>query len=179
MASPLPYTWQKKQNHGKTFNSVQMPNMLGSKSEIARDRLLQPSTNRIAALTRATPAICQSHLFHRWAKSPAYTAHRTRTRTYLNPQHTAAHAAIDVRSRHITNPRSTRFVPARPVNIDDGPQSILWIRCLGDKRLPTASYALRPNLNKRFFSPREEGSRYFVVCFLHTSRRYTFDLDVL
>ena len=168
MASPLPYTWQKKQNHGKTFNSVQMPNMLGSKSEIARDRLLQPSTNRIAALTRATPAICQSHLFHRWAKSPAYTAHRTRTRTYLNPQHTAAHAAIDVRSRHITNPRSTRFVPARPVNIDDGPQSILWIRCLGDKRLPTASYALRPNLNFLFYFWPSERDRDFLPFVFYT-----------
>ena len=43
--------------------------------------------------------------------------------------------------------------------------------------MPTASYALRPNLNKLFFSPRrEERSRFLVVCFLHTSRRHTFDL---
>ena len=44
----------------------------------------------------------------------------------------------------------------------------------------TASYALCPNLNKLFFSPscKEEGSRFFVVCFLHPSRRYTFDIDV-
>ena len=43
--------------------------------------------------------------------------------------------------------------------------------------MPAASYGLRPNLNKRSFSPTEEGSRLFVACFLHTSRRYTFDLD--
>ena len=33
-----------------------------------------------------------------------------RQRTYQNAQHTAAHATIDVRSRHRTNPRTTRFV---------------------------------------------------------------------
>ena len=64
------------------------------------------------------------------------------------------------------------------MNIDDGLEDIMWIRCLGSQRLPTASDALCPNLNKLFFSPREEGSRFFVVCFLHTSRRYTFDIDV-
>ena len=53
----------------------------------------------------------------------------------------------------------------------------MWIRCLRGERLLTASYGLRPNLNKRSFSPNEEGSRLFVACFLHTSRRYTFDLD--
>ena len=54
----------------------------------------------------------------------------------------------------------------------------MWIRCLGGERLPTASYAVCPNMNKLFCSPREEGSRFFVVCFLHPSRRYTFDIDV-
>ena len=79
------------------------------KSEIARDRLRQPSTNQIAAFTRATPAIYQSYLPD-GRSHPAHIAHRTRTRTYRNAQHTAAHATIDVRSRHRTNPRSTRFV---------------------------------------------------------------------
>ena len=64
----------------------------------------------------------------------------------------------------------------RPVNADDGLEVIVWIRFLGGERLPTASYALRPNPKKLVFSPREEGSRLFVVCFLHTSQRYTFDL---
>ena len=64
------------------------------------------------------------------------------------------------------------------MSIDDGLEIIMWIRCLGGQRLPTASYALRPNLNKLFFSPRrEERSRFSVVCFLHTSRRHTFDRD--
>ena len=53
----------------------------------------------------------------------------------------------------------------------------MWIRCLGGERLPTASNALLPTLNKLCFSPREV-SRFFVVCFLHPSRRYTFDIDV-
>ena len=67
---------------------------------------------------------------------------------------------------------------ARPLNVNDGLEDIMWIRCPGGERLPTASYALRPNLNKLCFSPREEGSRFFIVCFLHTIRRYTFDLDI-
>ena len=64
------------------------------------------------------------------------------------------------------------------MNVNDGHEVVMWIRCLGGERLPTASYALRPNLNKLFFSPRrEEISSFFVVCFLHTSGRHTFDLD--
>ena len=79
------------------------------KSVIARDRERQPSTNQITALTRATPAIYQSYLPD-GRNHPAYIAHRTRTRTYKNAQHTAAHATMDFRSRHRTNPRTTRFV---------------------------------------------------------------------
>ena len=64
------------------------------------------------------------------------------------------------------------------MKIDDGLEVIMWIRCLGGERLPTASYALRPNLNNLFFSPRrEEISRFFVVCFLPTRPLHTFDLD--
>ena len=77
------------------------------KSEIAWDRLRQPSTNQIAPLTRATPATYQSYIPD-GRNHPAYIAHRTRTRTHKNAQHTAAHATIYVRSRHRTNPRSTR-----------------------------------------------------------------------
>jgi len=76
---------------------------------IARDRKRQPSTNQITSLTRATPAIYQSYLPD-GRNHPAYIAHRTRTRTYKNAQHTAAHATMDVRSRHRTSPRTTRFV---------------------------------------------------------------------
>ena len=75
-----------------------------------RDRERQPTTNEITALTRATPAIYQSYLPD-GRNQPAYIAHRTRARRYQNAQHTAAHATMDVRSRHrTTNPRSTRFV---------------------------------------------------------------------
>ena len=79
------------------------------KSVIARDRERQPSTNQITALTRAAPAIYQSYLPD-GRNHPAYIAHRVRTRTYKNAQHTAAHATMDVRSQHRPNPRSTRFV---------------------------------------------------------------------
>ena len=79
------------------------------KSEIARDRLRQPSSNQIAAFTRATPAIYPSHLSD-GRNHAAYIARRTRTRTYKNAQHTAAHPTMDVRTRHRTSPRSTRFV---------------------------------------------------------------------
>ena len=81
------------------------------KSVIARDRERQPSTNQITALTRATPAIYQSYLPD-GRNHPAYIAHRTRTRTYKNAQHTAALSTIktfDV-DIELTNPRSTRFV---------------------------------------------------------------------
>ena len=64
------------------------------KSVIARDRERQPSTNHISQMGEIT----------------AYIAHRTRTRTYKNAQHTAAHATMDVRSLHTTNTRSTCFV---------------------------------------------------------------------
>ena len=64
------------------------------------------------------------------------------------------------------------------MNIDDGLEDVMWIRCLGGERLPTAAYALCPNLNELFLSPREEGSIIFAVCFLHPSRRYTFDIDL-
>ena len=35
--------------------------------------------------------------------------------------------------------------------------------------MPAASYALLPNLKKGLFCAIGEGSRFFVVCFLHTS----------
>ena len=79
------------------------------KSVIAQDILRQLSTIQIPALTRATPAIYLSYLPHR-RNYAAYTAHRTRTPIYKNAQHAAAHATIDVRSRHRPNPLSTRFV---------------------------------------------------------------------
>ena len=72
--------------------------MIG-KSEIARDRGRQPSTNQITALSRVTAAIYQSYL-PGGRNHSAYIAHRTRTRTYKNAQHTAARGTMDVRSRH-------------------------------------------------------------------------------
>ena len=93
------------------------------KSVIARDRLRQLSTNQIAALTRATPAIYQSYLPD-GRNYPAYicVAHRTRTGTYKNAQHTAAHATTDIQSRHRINPRSTRFV------LDKARECRRWLR---------------------------------------------------
>ena len=58
----------------------------------------------------------------------------------------------------------------------------MWIRCLGCERLPTASYlcsSLKPE--QTFFSPGSSSERIGIavvfVCFVHTSRRHTFDLD--
>ena len=56
------------------------------------------------------------------------------------------------------------------MNVDDGLEDIRWIRGIGGKRLPAASYAyaLRPNLKKSYFcDPRR--IEFFVVCFLLTS----------
>ena len=72
---------------------------------------------------------------------------------------------MDVRSRHRTNTRSTRFVLGKASDIDDGHEVIMWIRCLGGERLPTASYTLRPNLNKLFFSPRSSSERKGIEIF--------------
>ena len=105
---------------------------------------------RTPAIYQSNHCINPSHASHlpiispRWANHPAYIAHRTRARTYKNAQDTAAHAAMDVRSRHRTNPRSTRFVLGEASEYRRRPRSYMWIRCPGGERLPTASYALRP-----------------------------------
>ena len=60
-----------------------------------------------------------------------------------------AHATIDLRSRHRINPRPTRFASGKAnANIDDCLEDIRWIRSLGSGRLPAASYAFLPNLQK-------------------------------
>ena len=57
------------------------------KSEIARDRLRQPSTNQIAVLTGATSAIYQSYLPD-GRNHPAYIAHNRRARTCIKTNST-------------------------------------------------------------------------------------------
>ena len=145
------------------------------KSEIARDRLRQPSTNQIAVLPRATLAIYQSYLPD-GRNHPVYIAHRTSTQTYQSAHHTtSAHATIVLRSRHETNPRSTRFVSGKATECKRRPRRH-HVDPLSRRR-EVAHGVLRslpkPEKTTVFFLPREEGSRFFVVCFLHTSRRYT------
>ena len=53
------------------------------------------------------------------------------------------------------------------MNVDDDLEYIRWIRGLGGERLPAASYALLPNLEKGLFFAIVEGLSIFVVCFLH------------
>ena len=55
------------------------------------------------------------------------------------------------------------------MNTHDGLEVVAGIRGLGGERLAAASYALRPNIRKVFFCANAEGSRVFVVYFLHTS----------
>ena len=55
------------------------------------------------------------------------------------------------------------------MNVDDGLEDIRWIRGLGGEKLPAASNALLPNLEKGLFFAIGEGSRIFVACFLHSS----------
>ena len=54
------------------------------------------------------------------------------------------------------------------MNVDDDLEDIRCIRGPGGERLPTASYALLPNLKKGLFFAIGEGLRIFVVYFLHT-----------
>ena len=172
----------KKVNFSDSFYRATYYTARDGKSVMARDRERQPSTNQTTALTRGTPAMYGLYLPN-GRNHLAYIAHRTRTRTYANAQHTAAHVTMDVRSRHtieLTHGQLALYW-ASPVNADDRLDVIMWIRCLGGERLPTASYALHPNVNKLFCSPRSRSAKkrieIFVVGFLDTSRRNTFGLD--
>ena len=55
------------------------------------------------------------------------------------------------------------------MNVDDGLEDIRWIRGLGGEKLPVASNALLPNLQKAYFLPSERDREFFVACFLHSS----------
>ena len=80
-----------------------------------------------------------------------------------------AHATIALRSRHRINPRLTRFVWARPVNVDDGLEDIRWIRGLGGEKLPAASYALLPNLKERPIFCHRRGIEKFCSPVFYTA----------
>ena len=76
---------------------------------------------------------------------------------------------VDIESTH-RQPASCR---ARPVNVDDDPEYIRWIRVLGGEKLPAASYSPLLNLKKDTSTwivfAIVEGSSIFVACFLHSS----------
>ena len=55
------------------------------------------------------------------------------------------------------------------MNANDGLENIRWIRGLGGGKLPSASYALFPNLKKDQFFAIGEGPIIIVACFLHNS----------
>ena len=148
--------------------------MLGPRERRRSKKIASHLSITIAVTTRATPAIYQSYL--RWAKLP-----RTRSisfayvhehfKTHSTKQ---SHATIDVRSRNRTNPRSTRFVSgnvreyrrrSRRCQVDQLSRG----RDVAHGVLPSS-----PKPDETIFFAAEEG--YFVVCFLPTSRRYTFDL---
>ena len=58
---------------------------------------------------------------------------------------------------------------ARPLNVNDGLEDIMWIRCPGGERLPTASYALCPNLKKlRYFFCLEKRDQDFLSSVFYT-----------
>ena len=92
-----------------------------------------------------------SHIVHQLhlqdgRNRPAYTAHeyvheyiKTHSKQHLVRQ------TFDLEIEPIHGHSS--LCRARPVNIDVVLEDIMWIRGLGRERLPTASYALRPNLN--------------------------------
>ena len=134
------------------------------KSEIPRDRLHQPSTNQIAVSTRATPAIYQSYLPD-GRNHPAYTAHRTRTRTYQNAQHTAAHATIDVRSRHRTNPRTTRFVVGKANENRRRPRSYHVDPLSRRREVAHGVLSSSPKPEQTIFSPRSSSERRWIEIF--------------
>ena len=72
---------------------------------------------------------------------------------------------LDIQSTH-GQPGSCR---ARTVNVDDGLEDIRWIRCLGGGKLPAASYALIPNLNKGLFFCHRRGIENFLSPVFYTA----------
>ena len=144
------------------------PRRQHGKSVIARDRERQPSTNQITALTRATPVIYQSYLPDGRSQN-AYIARRTRrqhTSKYKNAHHTASHATMDVQSRHRTSPWSTRFVLGKTSEHRQRSRSYHADPLSRRREFATASYALRPNLNKCLLFAVGDGSRISVICLL-------------
>ena len=79
---------------------------------------------------------------------------------------------LDIEATH-GQPGSCR---ARPVNVDDGLEDIRWIRGLGGEKLPTASYALLPNLKKAYFCHRR-GIENFCSLFSTRQRLNVFVSD--
>ena len=71
---------------------------------------------------------------------------------------------LDIEPTH-GQPASYR---ARPVNVDDGLEDIMRVRRIGGERLPTASYALRPNLNLFFCMTMEKRDRYYLSSVIYT-----------
>ena len=63
---------------------------------------------------------------------------------------------------------------ARPTGTDDGLEDVRWIHGLGGESLPAASYALLSNLKQKNIYAIRNGSRFFVMCFVHTSGRLFF-----
>ena len=64
--------------------------------------------------------------------------------------------------------------PARPTNIDSGLEDIGWVHGLGGESLPAASDGILPNLTKKLFFAIRDGSRFLVICFVHTSGQLFF-----
>ena len=117
-------------------------------------------------MTQVKPAIYQSYP-QDGRNRPPYAAHvhehiKTHSKQQLVRRWTFD---LDVEPTH----RQSGSCRARSVNIDDGPEYIMWIRDLGGGRLPTASYALHPNLNNLFFRlSTEKRDRKYLSSFFYT-----------
>ena len=94
---------------------------------------------------RSANASNAGHLHHTLYISPRWAKlHRIHSTSYTNTWKLTANSSWcdDKCSTSTQNqPTSTRFVSSkRPVKIDNGVKVIMWTRCLGGQRLPTASW---------------------------------------
>ena len=87
-------------------------------------------------------------------------------------QHTAAHATMDVRSRHITNPRSTRLLLGKASEYRRRPRSCHVDRLSDRREVAQGVLCFSPNLSKLFFFASEQlgekRDRYFLPSVFYT-----------
>ena len=127
---------------------------------------------RTPAIYQSNHGINASHASHlpiispRWAKSPRiHSTWCTRTRTHKNAQHTAARATMNVRSRHVTNPRSTHYVVGKASECRRRPRSYHIDPLSRRGEVAHGVLCFSPKPEQTFFSPWSSSERRGIDIF--------------